>query len=255
MQATSLTQLATACALALGASLAQAQVSIDQNKALAGGLSVGDSAGFPVILSQSGSYKLTSNLVVPAGSKGIVVTAPQVTIDLNGYSLIGPSTCTRDASTREVVCMQTDNITHGIDASAGGGTAVRNGTVKGFGGYGIYAGGMDRYEALRLTENAGGVGEVAGLGYSISSSTIDLNGSNGVFAARGLVTNCRVARNGANGVSGTAALVVADSTVTGNRLFGLASVAARGTQLELNGTNRSAATVSMGGNLDVGTPF
>jgi hypothetical protein len=247
--------LGAACALALAAQGAQAQATIDQNKALAGGITAGDGAGYPIVISQSGSYKLTSNLLVPAGAKGIVVTASNVSIDLNGFSLVGPSSCTRDGSSRQVACTHSDNVTHGIDSSAATGTVVRNGTVKGFAGYGIYAGGMERLEALRITENYSGVGELSAVGLSISASTIDLNGNLGLLLARGLVTNCRVVKNGGSGVVGTLSMVVADSVIANNRQFGLSDGVARGTLFDGNGTNRSSGVVSLGGNLDGLNPF
>jgi hypothetical protein len=40
-------------------------VYIDQNHALGGGVTPGDAAGFPVTISQSGSYRLSGNLTVP----------------------------------------------------------------------------------------------------------------------------------------------------------------------------------------------
>jgi hypothetical protein len=44
-----------------------------------------------VVLTLAGSYRLTSNLVVPdANTDAIDVNADEVTIDLNGFSIIGP---------------------------------------------------------------------------------------------------------------------------------------------------------------------
>lgn len=43
--------------------------------------------GFPYIINQPGSYQLTGNLVVPAGSNGIGIAASNVTLDLNGFTI------------------------------------------------------------------------------------------------------------------------------------------------------------------------
>lgn len=60
-------------------------VEINQDSALAGGVTPGDSPGFPITLSQAGSYVLTSNLVLNSGGvHGIELTASHVTLDLNG---------------------------------------------------------------------------------------------------------------------------------------------------------------------------
>ena len=64
---------------------------IDQNKALAGNVTPGDTAGFPVTISQPGSYRLSSNLTVPSGQSAITITVPNVTIDLNGFSMTTPA--------------------------------------------------------------------------------------------------------------------------------------------------------------------
>src|SRR5438132_11721141 len=69
-------------------------VLIDQNRALAGGVTPGDAPGFPVTISLAGSYRLSGNLTVPnATTTAIQITADNVTIDLNGFSIIGPTVC------------------------------------------------------------------------------------------------------------------------------------------------------------------
>jgi hypothetical protein len=68
-------------------------IEINQAKALAGGVTVGDTAGFPVTLSASGSYRLTGNLNSASLSAHILdITAAtgHVTIDLNGFTIAGP---------------------------------------------------------------------------------------------------------------------------------------------------------------------
>lgn len=64
---------------------------IDQAKAFAGNVTPGDSPGFPVTITQPGSYRLASNLRPPAATTAIQITASNVTLDLNGFGLIGAS--------------------------------------------------------------------------------------------------------------------------------------------------------------------
>jgi hypothetical protein len=89
---------------AAGARAVDGVVEINQAKAMAGGVTPGDSPGFPVEIYAGGSYRLTSNLDVAAGGQGspenlhgIVVSVAsepkQVDIDLNGFTLLGPVTC------------------------------------------------------------------------------------------------------------------------------------------------------------------
>src|SRR5436305_10093862 len=47
--------------------------------------------GFPYSITQPGSYKLTGNLVVPSLLNGILISASDVTLDLNGFTITGGS--------------------------------------------------------------------------------------------------------------------------------------------------------------------
>ncbi|MBK7814990.1 MAG: hypothetical protein IPJ52_12160 [Rhodocyclaceae bacterium] len=83
---------AAAFAMASTASFAvDGVILIDQNKALAGNVTAGDTAGYPVTINTPGSYRLSGNLTVPAGKHGIVFAADGITLDLNGFSISGPS--------------------------------------------------------------------------------------------------------------------------------------------------------------------
>jgi len=104
---------------------------IDQSKALNGNVTAGDVAGFPVAINQPGSYKLTSNLVVPAGISGIVVQASDVTIDLNGFAIKGPGYCSGWPG--PVTCSAAggaSGISQGVDNHRR--LAIMNGSVGGF---------------------------------------------------------------------------------------------------------------------------
>ena len=50
-------------------------IEINQARALAGGVTPGDAAGFPVTITASGSYRLTGNLTVDENTTAISVTA------------------------------------------------------------------------------------------------------------------------------------------------------------------------------------
>jgi hypothetical protein len=64
-------------------------VLIDQARALAGNVTPGDAPGFPVTISLPGSYRLSSNLTVPATTNGIDIASDHVTLDLNGFQIAG----------------------------------------------------------------------------------------------------------------------------------------------------------------------
>ena len=106
--------LSTLALLALALAVAghaHAQTTIDQNKALSGNITPGDSPGFPVTLGVAGAYKLTGNLVGPANLSGVEIPAAGVTLDLNGFNISGPIVCARNAATAVVTCTPSNVVT------------------------------------------------------------------------------------------------------------------------------------------------
>src|SRR5262245_49658786 len=94
MQSTWLAAMACAVLQAAPAAAVDGVIEINQVSALAGGITPGDGAGFPVTLTQPGSYRLTGNLEIPTlGIGAIVVTAADVSIDLNGFAILGQNVC------------------------------------------------------------------------------------------------------------------------------------------------------------------
>lgn len=112
---------------------AHAQTTIDQSKALAGGVTRDDLPGYPITLNQPGHYKLMSNLVVPAGVHGIVIGADDVTLDLNGFRILGAGSCSRNPNLASVSCVGHTGG-HGVYVQGNGSftSVIRNGSVRGF---------------------------------------------------------------------------------------------------------------------------
>jgi hypothetical protein len=146
--------------------------------------------GFPYQINKSGTYRLVSNLRVPAGKNGIDVISDGVTIDLNGFSIIGPGNTGV-------------NSDDGIQAGPRTHTTVENGTVTGFDGSaaaGVVAGKNSVIRNVHADSNNIGVLvfdnsviqgctansnsfygiECNGLGCAISGSTANSNGSDGI---------------------------------------------------------------------------
>jgi hypothetical protein len=62
---------------------------INHTCATLAGCFAGDTAGYPVTIASLGSYRLTSNLVVPdVDTHGIRVQADDVAIDLAGFAIV-----------------------------------------------------------------------------------------------------------------------------------------------------------------------
>lgn len=252
MNAHRLTQLCVASALTLTASLTHAQVTIDQNKAMAGNVTPGDTPGFPITITRPGLYKLVSNLSVPAGTDGIRIAADDVTLDMNGFTLASTAICTRNSQSRVVTCSQGGGAGTGIDTSFNGaynGSVVRDGTVRGF-SKGLRGVQGETLLRMHITQNESyGVSTTTVFsGITVIDSVIDLNGFTGIAANNGLMRGSRVGHNGGNGIQ-TSNMIVESSFVMGNKNVGMQAGAARGSWLLGNGTNRDSVQ-SLGGNID-----
>lgn len=221
--------LATAAGLALivAASPSRAidgMTLIDQNKALAGNVTPGDTAGFPVSITRSGSYRLSSDLIVPnADTTAIDVTtaAGSVTIDLNGFSISGPVVCTgSSAANPPTSCTPTPTDPNifgpgsGIRAAPSTALTIRNGTIRGMGRNGIFVfnAPQTRIEGMTIVEN-GAEGIFAGLA-TVDNNLVEGNLKNGILFNQGIVRGNNVGRNGGDGIVSTGI----GGIVTGNNL-------------------------------------
>lgn len=163
------------------------EVLITHAKALAGNITPGDTAGYPVILSLPGSYKFASTLIVPPGKHGILVTNHDVTIDLAGFRLW--------SSTGAII-----GIVGNFDS-----LTIKNGTIAGFSGRGIH-----------------GTGHF----WSIENMRIVGNGDDGIYGTgrSWSIANSQIVENEGNGVENTAAdanILVRNNVVNGNLEIGI----------------------------------
>lgn len=160
-------------------------------------------AGYPITIATSGSYVLTSNLTPPAGVGAIVVSAPNVEIDLNGFSVTGAGGA---AAT-------------GIVGSSVG-LVVENGTITGFSGPGVALGGEAKLLELHVSANGGGgvIGAAACLiensviagnsggpgleafGCKIENNVIEANGGPGILGDKNLIDRNRLSSNAGSGI-------------------------------------------------------
>ena len=182
-------QCLTAFLLVLVATAAAAVdgvILIDQNKALAGNVTPGDAPGFPVTITQPGSYRLSGNLFVPDEfTTGIVISAPEVTIDLNGFGIFGPGRPSGD----------TDRVGLGITNPGNplANIAIRNGTIAGMGGSGIFLNGEGSVVIDVRSHNNAGIGIHVGNGVSLRGNSVLFNRI-GIFAGGNAVIRGNVVR-------------------------------------------------------------
>lgn len=191
---------------------------ITQDAANLGNVTAGDTPGLPVTISESGSYRLGSNLILPDGdTTGIEITAQLVTVDLHGFSIIGPDAPGNGAGIR----------------SQGIGTTVVNGAVLDVGSIGVdLLGPGCRVEGVRSLRNWGG-------GISTVRSCTIVN--NGVGGTRSI------------GIRAGAGNTVIGNTVRGNTGLGMALAADAGyAQNVVTDNNGGSANLQVSGGIQMG---
>lgn len=204
---------------------------IDQSSAMAGNVLPDDAPGFPITLSRSGFYRLGGDLLVPADTSGIVISAPNVTIDLGGHGVIGPVVCSHTRSSLVVTCDAASKFSAVVGISSVGavGAVIRNGTVRGFAGLGVHYGEGTTLDRLHIRLNAG-VG-VAGGAYAapgrLSAVLVEHNGGPGIVCEHMRIEDSTFDGNGGSGVDCRGSWFV--NTVTRhNRGYGVAEGAKHG---------------------------
>jgi hypothetical protein len=215
--------------LALAAT-AQAQViNISQAKALAGNVTPGDAPGFPVTISQPGSYKLTGNLTVadPAVA-AIHITSPHVTLDLGGFLVQGPNQCSGSGNTLNCTSEgyagpRGDGVLVSLPIGEHGARVhLGNGSIAGFYGSGVSG------------------GTTGGRPVDVSRVRVSGNGLHGITNASG-VTESSISRNRVDGLAFVTTAI--GNTVVGNRSRGLHLSRGRHNYASDNGINLDAYTL------------
>lgn len=208
------------CLVSAACLAAEGKLEINQTCAENGGCFAGDDAGFPVEITESGSYTLTSDLdvtgaSVPSDATAIDVAAGDVTIDLNGYTIRGPVTCT---GTPVDTC-NSSGSGRGIDG--GTRTLVKNGTVHRMGDHGIFLGREGVAINVELVEN-GSYGISTKEDARITGVLAKRNSINGISAdERSLIRNVQAIGNGYVGINVDASSLVRNSIANTNGWNGI----------------------------------
>jgi len=177
--------------------------------------------GFPYVIDALGSYRLTSDLVIPdANTTAIRVMAPNVTLDLNGFAISGPTVC----SGTPVTSCAPRGIGMGIDGESLAdvpGIRVRNGTVRGMGATGVRLGSEAVVEDVIAVSNGG-------RGFDLSDSARLIrgfalrNGANGMEVGPGSIIRESIAgENAGSGIGADPPCLLARNVASGNVLLGI----------------------------------
>ena len=187
----------------------------------------------PFTISKPGSYYFTTNLIGVVGTNGITISSDDVTLDLNGFALVGvPGSLT------------------GIDVSSiQRNIEIRNGIVRSWGQHGVGARNAQNSMLVRLRAFTNGWESAFGDGLRIGDNSLvkgcvaEANKDDGIFASdsctvsecaaysngdagivafRGsTVTSCATHSNGDEGISGTGGNVIRGCTAHSNGTSGI----------------------------------
>jgi len=191
--------LLTGLSISVPALAVDGVIEINQAKVAIGGITLSDNPGFPATIVTAGHYRLTSNLVINETQRAIDIEVDNVTIDLNGFSIIGPVTCQAGATTLCTTSITpragvhtftgTHNVTilngtitgmeSGVSCSSTEGCVVRNVNANNNSGYGIRVGTKGRVSNCSSQIN-GGAGISAGALAFVENNIVSLNGRSGL---------------------------------------------------------------------------
>lgn len=184
--------------------------------------------GATVVLSQPGAYKLMGNLTVPQGKTALSVTADGVSIDLNGFALIGSTrSCEQPQGSFTPSCNLAYSANETVPGIAGrDNLIVRNGRIQGFGiGVQFTCGG--RAENLTLRHNRTGIQQqlnypmtLGGMGgVQVSDVVVEFN-QFGMQLSSAMVDRALVKNNqyGISTPSGAFPVLVRNSLIVGQEV-------------------------------------
>jgi len=229
----------TVLAIAAAAGAVDGTIEINQAKVMANG-------GFPYAIGTANtSYRLAGSLIAPAGTDAIDVSVANVTIDLNGFSIVGPGSSNAAVT--------------GINASGMGEITVENGTVTGF-GTGVQLGSYGIVKNIHADVNGNGIhggNNSVVEGCTANNSTTTGTSGFGIYC----LAACAISNNTANGnpfagiqCAGTGCAITGNTAI-GNVGFGIECLGTgcliSGNTIINNGTGIEAIDASTGYGLNV----
>lgn len=236
-------------------------VELNATCATASGCAPGDAAGFPIEISRSGSYRLTSNLDVRAQPASVDVTvirirANDVTLDLNGFALIGGVICTGTPTVCSAAGTGVGVLADSTDALSN--LVVRNGTIRGMGSNGIQlettsvGEGFEVSGVRAISNGARGIRLSSSGTSSLTGCRAERNATFGISAvgAGGLIKGNVVSNNGGTGINASGYLI-SENVVVSNVFSGIigGSNGLISNVLSGNSPNIGVGTVQLGPNL------
>jgi hypothetical protein len=178
-------------------------------------------SSLPYTINMQGSYYLTTNLTGQAGTNGITILSDNVSLDLNGFALIGVT------GSLAAIRIDPDNTRRNI--------AIHNGTICGWGQWGIY-GHFGEYLIIHdvFACSNGVYGISAGSGSIVTRCTSMGHSSSGFWLYSGsMITECIARKNSGAGIDLYWRNVAKENSCSDNTKEGI-KVSFAGNQVDAN---------------------
>ena len=197
--------LGVAVLLVSPAAAAGGEVLLSQDSAEAGGVTPGDTPGFPITISAPGRYRLSGNLTPPAETDGIHIESDNVTLDFDGFALDGGGRAATG------IISDKDSI------------EIRGGAITGFQLFAVDSHSVGRFwtiSNMRIVEN--GLGVSAGAYARVTDNNISANNNYGLSCQFCLVEGNVVAMNHDDGIDVRGGTVL-NNMIASNRGYGISA--------------------------------
>lgn len=198
------------------------------------------------IINKSGSYYLGGNISVPSGKNGITITASDVALDLNGFTITGAAGSLRGVT----ISGQRAHVHHGSIVSMGldglsnsaGSAVIEHVSAAGCGDDGISVGSASQVRNCSST-SSGGRGIAVGISSMVENCTVTAATGDGFEGSQTIFRHCTVNNSGV-GISAGSACAVIDCNPQANKGDGIrvtGGCLVRGNNCVSNGTADPAA--------------
>lgn len=193
----------------------------------------------PLVITQPGNYILTSNIEPPFGytGHGIIISVSNVTLDLNGFTLIGRPGTGDGIHMPNIavnVVIRNGNIRYwdgsGIASRILSGRIERI-SVSQSGEWGIINESSDRVthiiscEAVLNGDLDPDAGGISGAGSKIQDCVVSGNDGPGIVVSEGsTVSGCTVLNNEGNGIVAGSGSIISGCSVRNNGLIGILAI-------------------------------
>lgn len=178
----------------------------------------GDTPGFPVTTEAGKKYVLTSDLTLPSANTDGIVVADSATLDLNGFAVVGPWSCTGGPP----VCTGSGN---GFGIVAFARSTVRGGAVRGMRAGVNLQGRGQLVEDMSLESNAGPGINGGGSGAIVRGCRISRNDDGGILLSGTvdgiLISGNVIGENAGVGVGAAGSGLIERNTIVNNQSSGI----------------------------------